>query len=153
MQPDPRDAAPRRRAAMRLVVLAAGLPMAAAAAGEPLGRLFFTPQERARLEQQRRTGTPADAAARSASVRIGGVVARSGGRDTVWLNGTPVDAAGHDRPVELRPNSPATVVLRVEPGRTARLKVGESIDLPGGDKHDGLGGGRVVVSAPARPSK
>lgn len=153
MQPDLRKAAGRRRAALRLVALAAGLPIAATAAGEPLGRLFFTPQERARLERQRWTGSPIDAAARPSSIRVGGVVARSGGRNTVWLNGTAIDAAGHDRPVELRPNAPAMVVVRVEPGRTARLKVGESIDLPGGDRHDGLGGGRVVVSTPATPSK
>ncbi len=153
MRPDLRSTAGRRRAALRLVALVAGVPIAASAAGEPLGRLFFTPQERARLERQRGADSPGDAAARPSSVRVGGVVARSGGRNTVWLNGTALDAAGHDRPVELRPNSPATVVVRVEPGRTARLKVGESIDLPGGDKHDALGGGRVVVSAPARTSK
>lgn len=75
-----------------------------AAPGSPdlPGRLFYTPAERAQLEQARaRLATPQAPAARTeppAPLRYDGVVIRSDGRSTYWIDGRaqprPPEAAG-----------------------------------------------------------
>ena len=68
---------------------------------DELGTLFFSPEERARLDQQRRgeLAPPKPAAAATERGRpaaparppvLTGYVQRSDGRDTVWINGRPV---------------------------------------------------------------
>lgn len=64
------------------------------AADVALGRLFFTPEERARLDRQRR-GETHEAAAPGATPSAGevtGFVKRSDGRNTVWIDGQPMPA-------------------------------------------------------------
>lgn len=56
--------------------------------GAPLGRLFFTPEQRSALEQQRRH--PA-AAGEAKGLSLDGQVLRSSGRNTLWVNGQAVD--------------------------------------------------------------
>ena len=70
-----------------LLALALALSAAGAAAEAPLGRLFFTPQERADLDSGK-TRTTADAAL-APPPTLDGVVRRSDGRGTVWINGKP----------------------------------------------------------------
>ncbi len=80
--------------AARRTLAAALLALAAPCAGAfELGTLFTTPEERARLDRLRR-GEP-EAAASTGSVRevaptLTGFVKRSDGRNTVWIDGTPV---------------------------------------------------------------
>ena len=52
-----------------------------------LGRLFFTPEQRARLEfgQQPDIKPPG----RPPALSVGGIVQRQGGERTVWINGVP----------------------------------------------------------------
>lgn len=68
-----------------LTLLAAAIP----AEGEALGRLFFTPEERAALDRQRQQGALDGKAAESATPSINGIVRPSGGKTTVWVNGIP----------------------------------------------------------------
>jgi hypothetical protein len=68
------------------------LGLAAAAqetAPQPLGTLFFTPEERARLDRVRRgePTAPNAAAPAAGDPRLTGFVQRSDGRTTVWLDG------------------------------------------------------------------
>ncbi len=68
----------------------------AAAADPPLGTLFHTPEERARLDRLRR-GEPepaTNAPAPGASSSVTGFVKRSDGRHTVWIDGAPVTVRG-----------------------------------------------------------
>lgn len=58
---------------------------AATAHAEPLGRLFYTPEERARIDQG--TGHAPQAEARPAPPVINGIVRRSNGEGTVWIDG------------------------------------------------------------------
>lgn len=68
-----------------LIALLLGLLAAAGARGEtPLGRLFFTPSERAALD---RNEPPAETA--RALPRVDGIVQRKGAPATVWIDGQP----------------------------------------------------------------
>ncbi len=77
-----------------LAALAIALASAAQAASvDALGTLFTTAQERERLERLRR-GEPETLAAPDAAGRarptITGFVRRSDGRNTVWIDGSPM---------------------------------------------------------------
>lgn len=79
----------RRATALLLAALAAP---GGCAAGEPLGRLFHTPEHRAELDRRRHAdSTPSAPAAKP--VRLDGFFVRSGGGGTVWIDGRPQDAA------------------------------------------------------------
>lgn len=69
-----------------------------AAAAVPLGRLFMTPESRATLERQRQLDTPTTHV--SGGGRLDGVVTRSAGKTTVWINGQPQTANAADLPHE-----------------------------------------------------
>ena len=78
----------------RRVLAALALALAAAgAAADDLGTLFFTAEERARLDKLRR-GEPAaehgSGTSGSAKRALTGFVQRSDGRTTVWIDGNPV---------------------------------------------------------------
>ena len=120
-----------------LVVLL--LAAAAARAGEPsLGRLFFTPAQRLALEEARRKNVRAEVQAEEKpkappvrNVSVTGVVRRSDGESTVWVNGKPVDGATDDGlKVRITAGQQAAVIVQ-DPaqGRTVRLKVGQRADV------------------------
>ena len=66
---------------------------------EELGRLFFTPQERADLDRRgvQREPAASQAPAETTQVRLDGIVRRSDGSATVWLNGRPAPPSGARR--------------------------------------------------------
>ena len=98
----------------------AGIPLAAAGA-EPLGRLFFTPEQRRLLNQERRH----DATGRAEStIRLDGFAARRGETPTVWINGRIRDRARF--------------------GEAAALRVGESVDSATQEKSDVVPNGSVT---------
>jgi hypothetical protein len=116
----------------------------AAADDATLGRLFFTPAERNALEEARRKNIRAEAQAVEAaskpkpppvrSVAVTGVVRRSDGETTVWVNGKPVDGATEDGlKVRVTAGGQAAVIVhQPERGRTVRLKVGQRADIDSG---------------------
>jgi hypothetical protein len=76
------------------VLLALCLALAAfGARSDEIGTLFYTPQERARLDKLRR-GETLDHAANPGGIgaprALTGFVQRSDGRTTVWIDGNPV---------------------------------------------------------------
>jgi hypothetical protein len=126
-----------------LLVLAA--PPARAA--EPIGRLFYTPDQRGQLDAARakraRTGTDkAEDAPRPSTpevVTYGGIVRRSDGKTTVWLNNRAVterESAGARMVGRVR--SDGTVVLQsAQTGRNVPLRVGQRADLLSGRVDEG----------------
>ncbi|HEY2629203.1 MAG TPA: hypothetical protein VGI57_08740 [Usitatibacter sp.] len=106
-------------------LLLAALCLAAAAAGAAdLGTLFTTPEERARLDRIRRGDplvTEGTVPAGTRAPVVTGYVKRSDGRNTVWIDGSPVavsrgsaallDPRAVDRPV------PSDGTLEVESKR------------------------------------
>jgi hypothetical protein len=87
---------------------------------EYLGRLFFTPEQRAQLEysQQQDGSTPGGAR----SLTVNGIVQKHGGERTVWINGVPQLAGKSD---ERAPESvPVTVPGQAQP---VEVKVGQKV--------------------------
>jgi hypothetical protein len=118
--------------------------VAPAAHAREIGRLFFTPDQRASLERNR-LAPPAPEAAKPApppvlgSVSVNGIVTRSSGRSTTWVNGV----ARNDT------LKPANDTVRVPVGestrRTVPLRVGETFEGTTGERRDLLGGGSISV--------
>jgi|SRR5690242_13314590 len=75
-----------------------------AAADDDLGTLFFTREERAALDRLRR-GEPQAPAAHMARHAVTGFVRRSDGRNTVWIDGSPVPISG-TAPEAIAPQEP-----------------------------------------------
>ena len=106
-----------------------------ACAAQELGRLFFTPEERAVLDARRRARVPDKPAATplviSPTTRLDGYVRRSDGRSTVWVNGDTADDSA--------PQADGRVPLPVDSGARVRLKPGQVLDRNSGEVSDVLG--------------
>jgi hypothetical protein len=103
----------------------------AQAQDEALGRLFFTPTQRAALDRQRQLnpdlrGKPESTAA---SLTLNGTVHRSSGHNTHWVNGE-ADWNG----TTLAPKVP----------------VGDTYHPESGDRDRLLGNGRIIVNRSSR---
>lgn len=146
-----------KRLALCCVLAAAAVPGTALAQAakpatrtvEPLGRVFFTPAQRASLDlartQRARTALPTDGSEETAApvaqtITYGGMVRRSDGKSTVWIN---------NRPVGDREAGAGTIVGRVRPdggislqvpqsGRSVSLKPGQSVELLSGVIEEGF---------------
>ncbi len=113
---------------------------AAWAQSPPIGRQFFSPEERAQLDAQRATGgapvQPAEAAPPPPPpppVTLNGVVKRSSGKSTVWLNQTPQN---DDNNQLAMPAADPSLTLRLSSGRKVVLKPGQTLDLGAQAVHD-----------------
>ncbi len=99
-----------------LALLFAALLPGLAHAQPPLGRLFFSPAERVAMDRGTdHTENPADSAPRV----LNGIVRRSNGKATVWIDG---------KPETRRLPSANAAVIETPAGTWQRLKVGESTD-------------------------
>ena len=133
------------RAAALLVLL---LVLAPRAQAQELGRLFFTPQQRADLDARRKARVPdkpAAAAVASPVTRLDGYVKRSGGPSTVWINGESVTEGSPDAPRIDRGPSGSVSIGVGEGGGRVRMKPGESLDRGNGEVHDVIGDGEIQV--------
>lgn len=130
----------------RALVLLALAFAAGAAQAEELGRLFFTPEQRAALDARRRArlpDNPVSAAARPVT-RVDGFVKRSAGPSTVWINGEWSTESSPEAPRIVEP-APAVSVNVGETGGRVRLKPGETLDRSSGEVHDVIGDGDIQV--------
>jgi hypothetical protein len=140
---------PRLRAlAVALATCALLAPAALADDAATLGRLFFTPQQRGTLDQQRSSPPTAtlDASGRSAPrdsgdrrVVLNGVVRRGERETAVFVNGRPAHEIEGDVQVRRGPDSENRVVFEAaRSGERARLKPGQTWDVASGDVLDCL---------------
>jgi hypothetical protein len=93
----------------------------AAQAAEPLGRLFFTPAQRATLDAGKQLDLPRKAGPTvrgPSAVTLNGIVTRSDGESTVWVNGAPANAP--------RGTGNATIYAKPAGGSSARVTVMDS---------------------------
>jgi len=148
--------------------LAAALTSVPAPAQERLGRLFFTPAQRASLDvarsQRARTALATEKPEQEATpvpqtITYSGVLRRSDGKTTVWINNQPV----HDREsagaatIVGRVRSDGSVTLQVpQSGRSVILKPGQSVELLSGAVEEGysrrLEGSRAEPKPAATPA-
>ena len=135
-----------------LAGLAAFMPANAADTLE-LGRLFFTPDRRIALERQRTFNVQEAQTLQGTTMSLDGVVYRSSGKATVWINRqaqTENDSSRTGVSAAVAPGAPGSA--RLAPGEEAptQLKVGETINRATGERNTRLGGGVVVT--PATPA-
>jgi len=148
------------RPASRAAVLAGLLCAAAAtvAAAQELGRLFFTPEQRAALDARRKARVPDKPAAapqvESPVTRVNGVVQRAGGKSTVWVNGEaiPESAQAGAQGAPYPAGTGRVSVPLGEGGKGLDMRVGESLNRGSGEVSDIVGKGEVKVGprSPAR---
>jgi hypothetical protein len=119
-----------------LCALLAGAALTAQAQAQQLGRLFLSPEQRAQLDAQRYGPPPSDPALAAPPpppppappVELNGVVQRSSGRSTVWLN-QEAQNEPHNR---LALGKPGTLTLRLSNGQVLLLKPGQRYDPASG---------------------
>lgn len=101
------------------------------AQAEPLGRLFFTPQQRAELDRQRlhNPGAMAGGVDQQSAQTINGEIRRSNGRSTRWINGE----------VQWNETTPAP-----------RVPVGDTFHPGTGEHESVLGSGKIIVRPASR---
>ena len=130
--------------ALLLALLSAG-----PAAAQLLGRLFFTPEQRAALDARRAARLPDKpaAAAESPTTRVDGFVKRSSGKSTVWVDGEAIPDGLQLEGLRLRRgDDPTRVTVTVgEGGRRVELRIGETLDRATGEVKDVLGNGEVRI--------
>lgn len=120
----------RPRHLLLLSLLIIGLS-SAWAEQEALGRLFFTPQQRAELDRQRllNPGLNTGTMDQPGSQTINGEVRRSSGRNTRWINGE----------AQWTETTPAP-----------RVPVGDTFNPETGEHQSVLGSGRIIVKPASR---
>ncbi len=129
--------------------------------GDDLGKLFFTPEQRATLDARRKAripDKPTTVVVESPVTRLDGLVSRNGGKSTVWVNGEPVPEGTNPEGLRVRPRRSDSGRVTVDIGETDNqvdLKIGQSFDRATGEVRDSLDGGEVTVNRAksARPAK
>lgn len=134
----------------RLTFCIAMLLLSATAGGasaEPLGRLFLTPERRAALERQRQLNIQEVQTVEGSTVTLDGVVTRSSGRSTVWINQRPQheNALGTGMAATISRQNPSRAVVTPGDEAPTSLRVGETINRGTGEKTDAIGNGRITV--------
>jgi hypothetical protein len=111
-----------------------------------LGRLFFTPAQRAAMDEARRRPQAAPGAQAqeppqpppSGSVTLNGIVRRSDGATTIWLNNKQVRGRKSDDGVLVRPSrvgaAPGSVTVQLpQTGRVVDIRVGQQLEIDSGE--------------------
>lgn len=137
-----------------LAVAQTPLPLAVPAdkPADDLGRLFYTPERRVQLDRQRLLNIRQTQAIEGDTLSLDGVVRRSSGKSTIWIN----QRAQHENEAErsgvaFSASSRNPGSARLAPGEEASvdLRVGEAINRGTGERTDRLRGGRIVT--PGKP--
>ncbi len=97
-------------------------------ATEPLGRLFFTPEQRMQLDQQNRRQP-------RGNVRINGyLLTLPSGKATAWVDGKPMSTHSPQEALQLDADDDevSSVTVTTQRGVKARARVGDDIDTDTG---------------------
>lgn len=98
----------------------------------PLGRLFFTPEERLSLDRQRQYRQTESQTTTAGTVTVNGLVRRSDGKVTTWVNGEALDNELGQRDI----------------------LVGDRLNQATGERRDLLQGGEIKITpAPLRQTR
>lgn len=107
------------RAVLGLLTFLTASPVAPAA--EPLGRLFFSPEQRKALDQHAQASNDDR---QSNTTRFDGKVLRGNGRNTYWINGKPLTSSE---------------------GIPTQLQAGDAVDPASGERRPLLGNGALRI--------
>ncbi|MEW5887586.1 MAG: hypothetical protein AB1768_00825 [Pseudomonadota bacterium] len=125
-----------------------------AAQAEQLGRLFLTPQARSTLERQRQLNIQHTQVLEGDTLSVTGVVVRSSGKSTTWINGVPQHDGGGATGVrvEVDRRNPGQATVIDGGNAPVPLKVGESLNRGARETTSSMGDGRIGISLP-RPAR
>ena len=150
--------------------LAASLLMLPSAVNAELGRLFFTQAQRNALDMARkqnirleigneeteRQQNGANAAPLPQTVRLNGMIQRSDGNNTVWLNDKPITGQNAAGMSFLTNRNDSKVKLQLpDGGRSMDLKVGQTAEINSGtveESYNRRSANRVEDKAPTGPT-
>lgn len=121
-----------------------------ACASDDLGRLFFTPERRQLLDHQRQFNVQERTPPEEQTLTINGVVTRSSGQRTIWVNGEAQNSNGRPEGIAVAPDSrhPGRVLVSPDGKPPTQLKTGGTFNRSTGEASDVLGNGRI--SGPLR---
>ena len=119
---------------------------------DELGRLFFTPERRQTLDRLRQLNIlekqeiPEDP-----TLTIDGVVTRSGGKRTAWVNGVAQNENEMPSGVKVTPRrkDSGKVVVQASESPAGNASVGGTINRNTGEATDLLNGGRISIKSTA----
>ena len=127
-----------------------------AQADDELGRLFFTPERRQALDRQRELNIQeTQVIPEDPTLTINGVVTRSSGKQTTWINGVAQnenDTSGIT--VTTNRKTPGKVIVQPNDRPASKANVGDTINRNTGETSDLLGDGQIGIrrGAPAKAS-
>lgn len=103
-------------------------PTMATETPERLGRLFFTPGNRAELDRQRATNRQSGQSLQGDRLTLNGTIVRSNGKRTYWINGRQQEGNALPPGVTATTsgNRPGQTIFHVNGEPTTTLRVGES---------------------------
>jgi hypothetical protein len=108
-----------------------------------LGRLFLSPETRAQLERQRQLNIQESRSLEAGTIRLDGVVVRSSGKSTVWVNNQDTRETGVVTSTSQK--NPGQASLATGNEAPADLKVGVTLDRATRETSGGLVGGEIRV--------
>ena len=119
---------------------------------DELGRLFFTPERRQTLDRQRQLNIqekqeiPEDP-----TLTIDGIVTRSSGKRTAWVNGVAQNENETPSGVSVTPRrkDPGKVVVQASELPAGNARVGGTVNRNTGEATDLLNGGRISTKSSA----
>lgn len=135
------------------VALLVAVPSPATNAEETLGRLFFTPEYRQNLDRQRQMNVQnVQQANEDPTLTINGMVTRSSGKRTAWVNGIAYTESEMHSGISVAPRkrSAGEIVIRAEGVPPADLRVGETLNKHSGQTRSLLKEGRIVPLSGSR---
>lgn len=125
----------------------------ACANAEPLGRLFFPPEERARLDQIRNgkitdNTQPNFDPPPAEQITLNGLVRRNNGKTTIWINQIPQHEGERQGITVLKSSAKSpTVPLQLPSGKKVRIKPGQTFDGFTGKVQEGYDD--IAIPAPS----
>ncbi|MEK6244316.1 MAG: hypothetical protein AABM33_07415 [Pseudomonadota bacterium] len=135
-----------------MIALGIALLCATSARAQELGRLFFTPEQRAALDARRKARVPDKPDAAPVTVlpitRIDGAVRREGGKSTVWVDGQMIPEGAQASGARVTPRSPNPGRVSIPSGENGQrhdLRVGESLNRGSGEVRDVIGEGEIKI--------
>ncbi len=134
------------------VLVAIGLTLAAPAEAQRLGRLFFSPEEREALEEARREFElggevepepetplpPVQDAPVVRKLKVDGMVRRSDGLDSIWVNRTVVSGGVTREGMRVEARGREVELRLPSGGELARLRPGQELDVESGAVTEGF---------------
>ncbi|MBS1227880.1 MAG: hypothetical protein H6R17_1157 [Proteobacteria bacterium] len=138
---------------MKRRALCAGMALIGAlgapACAQELGRLFFTPEQRQALDRRRQLNIQERQDVEDPTLTINGVVTRSSGKRTVWINGVAQSEVPSGATVITADRrDPGQVLIESAGAPAVKARVGDTINRNSGEATGLLGGGSIK---PGRP--